>query len=188
LLDELLPDIGEWTLHLLGTDINIPLLSKALRGRYRQWSLRATPDQVREDYFTRVGQKYELIKKIRQRAVFTYSNLTQAPYPSLLTGTDALDLILCRNVLIYLQREAAQAIMNQFASCLVPEGALFLGASDLRKVETPGLTLQQGGETFYYQHACPPQAMVPTDKGGGPRDGVAKVIVPATGLEQRDEP
>src|SRR5450631_2664425 len=51
LLLELIPDIDLWRIHLLGTDINNEIVSKAIRGHYSEWSFRATPTAIRERWF-----------------------------------------------------------------------------------------------------------------------------------------
>ncbi len=130
LLHELLPDIDDWTLNLLATDINTDVLTAAIRGRYREWSFRATPETALRQYFAPVGHEYELNEDIRRRVKFNYLNLSEDAYPSLLTETHTLDLILCRNVLIYIDPITIGRILNRFADCLVPDGLLLLGPSD----------------------------------------------------------
>lgn len=130
LLQDMIPDIVNWRIHLLGTDINSEAVGKAMRGRYSEWSFRATPQAFRERWFTQVGQEYEIIPQIRRMARFSYLNLSEDVYPSILSETNALDLILCRNVFIYLGTQAVQRSMKQFALCLLDNGVLMLGASD----------------------------------------------------------
>ncbi|MDP2169364.1 MAG: CheR family methyltransferase [Rhodocyclaceae bacterium] len=141
LLHELLPDIDRWALHLLATDINTDVLAAALRGRYRDWSLRATPAPIATKYFKPVGSEHELDGAIRKRVKFSYLNLSEDAFPSLITETHALDLILCRNVLIYIEGKAARQIVHRFAQSLLPEGLLLLGTSD--HVEWPADALQR---------------------------------------------
>jgi chemotaxis protein methyltransferase CheR len=130
LLHEILPDFDAWNLHFLATDINTGALANAIRGCYSEWSLRTTSPAMAQRYFTRSGDEFVLTENIRKRARFAYLNLSEDAFPSMLTETSALDLILCRNVFIYIEPEASRAIINRFAACLVFDGLLLLGASD----------------------------------------------------------
>lgn len=159
LLHELLPDIDHWALHLLATDINTEVLVAAVRGRYRDWSLRATPASVAKKYFKPVGSEHELDAAIRKQVKFSYLNLAEDAFPSLLTETHALDLILCRNVLIYIEGNAARQIVRRFSQSLLPEGLLLLGTSD--HVEWPREALQriQLGDAAYLRKLPAPAPM-----------------------------
>ncbi|MDD4928412.1 MAG: hypothetical protein PHP85_03915 [Gallionella sp.] len=158
LLLELIPDIVQWRIHLLGTDINSEVVARAMCGRYSDWSFRATPQAVRERWFTPAGNKYEIHSQIRQMAHFAYLNLSADVYPSILGQTNAMDLILCRNVFIYLDREAVRRSMAQYASCLVEGGVLMLGASDpVEYMHTP-LELRQTNFAGYFYKASAPGA------------------------------
>jgi len=154
LLHELLPDINDWALHLLGTDINVRVLSEAMRGRYREWSFRATPDDLRKRYFRSESDHHFIQKTISQRVKFAFLNLTLDSFPSIHSQTNALDLILCRNVFIYLAPSVSSSIMDRFSACLNPDGAVLLGPADMVDIG-PDLRLQQADEIFFYQKAKP---------------------------------
>jgi chemotaxis protein methyltransferase CheR len=130
LLHETLPDLMDWTMHFLATDINSDALTKGIQGHYREWFLRATPKEIKDKYFVQVGNDYVLDKHICDHVQFTYLNLSEDVFPSILSQTQAMDIILCRNVFIYIEPNVVQHIMNRFASCLVPDGLLLLGPSD----------------------------------------------------------
>ena len=150
MLDEMLPDIDAWHLHLLGTDINANVLQKALVGKYGEWSMRAISEYYKNKYLTREGQYYNLDKKIIDRAQFNYLNLNDNAYPAIVNGTQALDLILCRNVLIYFDAQHSNEIMHKFNSSLVEHGYLLLGASDPIEVHGTQLVLQpENGKLLY---------------------------------------
>ncbi|MES2217154.1 MAG: CheR family methyltransferase [Pseudomonadota bacterium] len=142
MLDEMLVDLDAWHLHLLGTDINAKVLQKALSGQYSEWSMRAINDFYKNKYLQHTGQYYLLDKKIIKQAEFGYLNLNDHSYPSIVNGTSALDLILCRNVLIYFDAVHTREIMKKFSLCLVEGGYLLLGASDPVEVENMDLVLK----------------------------------------------
>jgi chemotaxis protein methyltransferase CheR len=152
LLEDLLPKNEKWVLHLLGTDINPVHLAQAIRGRFRQWSFRVTPEDVKASYFSKIGpDEYEILPRIRKSAKFAYLNLAADAFPSILTETFALDLILCRNVFIYLAPDVTAAAMDRFAKCLLPGGALLLGPSDFVDWPKDALDLVQGVDVGHFR-------------------------------------
>lgn len=150
LLDELLPDADQWSFHLLGTDLNNESLAKAIAGDYRDWALRGLSEERRVTYFTRHDNCYHLIPRVHARLKYAYLNLVEDVYPSIINETYALDLILCRNVFIYMDQNTARAIVRRFADCLAPEGLLLLGAADLGNWEIAGLTAKSAGLSNAY--------------------------------------
>ena len=98
LLDQLLGQRSDWHVSILATDLNPEFLDRARQGCYRQWSFRQTDINLNREYFQPNGDSFQLIKRIRDRVRFVYLNLVKDVYPSPLTGTLGLDLILFRNV------------------------------------------------------------------------------------------
>lgn len=156
LLRPLLPDIDDWQLHLLGTDINPEVLATAREGRFREWSFRSTPPEILQACFSPPDSKgqRQLLAPWRQPVRFLPLNLAEARYPSPENGTEALDLILCRNVFIYLSPEVIAQVMQRFAACLVPEGALLLGASDPLLFTPDTFALQAEGPSTYLRRVA----------------------------------
>ena len=161
LLLELIPDIENWRIHLLGTDINGEAVTRAMRGRYSEWSFRATPAAVRERWFAPAGYEYEIHPMIRNMVRFAYLNLTVDAYPSILSETNAMDLILCRNVFIYLDRRAVRRCMAQYAHCLIDQGVLMLGASDPIDYKHAELRLIQNESAGYFRKFSPATNIAP---------------------------
>ena len=151
MLYELLPDIDRWNLHLLGTDINAGALARAMRGRYGAWSFRATPDTIREQFFQKEDERHwQVSSHLRRRVKFTYLNLNEDSFPSILTETSNLDLILCRNVFIYFDPGSVGRIMAKLRASLAPDGCLLLGTSDLIDSATlEGFELRALANAFY---------------------------------------
>jgi len=158
MLQELLPDIADWRLDLLGTDINSEVLTKAMKGRYSAWSLRAISDEHQQRYFQKIQDYYLLDGDIRKMARFAYLNLSDDCYPSILNGIHSLDLILCRNVFIYLQHPMIDRVVEKMRDSLCYEAILMLGATDTFSFTTPDLTIYNQGFVHYYRKAvaeCP---------------------------------
>ncbi|MDO9227606.1 MAG: CheR family methyltransferase [Pseudomonadota bacterium] len=153
LLTEQLPDLEQWNLHLLGTDINAEALARALRGRYSEWSLRATPETARKRHFRQEKERvWSISAALRGHVHFAYLNLREDSFPSMLSETTALDLILCRNVFIYFDPTIVAEVMRKFHACLLPGGHLLLGASDLIDSGTlDGFSLHNLENAFYLQ-------------------------------------
>jgi chemotaxis protein methyltransferase CheR len=132
LLDRLLPDLDEWNVTLLATDINPASLRKAAEGVYREWSFRRMPEGLRERYFREVvpGQ-YELDARIRRLVTFDYLNLAADSYPSLVGNTNAMDVIFCRNVLLYFTPERVRQTIENLRRCLVDGGWLAVSQTEV---------------------------------------------------------
>jgi len=158
LLDSLIPDTGGWNVTILATDINPQFLRKAAEGVYGEWSFRGTPATIRERYFhkTRDG-RFELDPRIRHRVSFNYLNLASDVYPSLLNNTTAMDVIFCRNVLMYFAEERTRRVVRGFHRSLVSGGWLIVSGvetssslfSSFSAVQTSGVVVYRklpGGE------------------------------------------
>ena len=126
LLDQLLPDRDRWTLTILGTDINPRALAAAQRGVYTEWSLRHTSPALRQRAFGNGGTTLELVPSIRQMVRFSLLNLAGDRYPDPAAGSTEMDLILCRNVLMYFTPAAAAAAAGRLQQALAPGGWLLM--------------------------------------------------------------
>ena len=115
---------------ILGTDIATARLAAARRARYTAWSMRGVSDAIITRYFERRGKQFILRPDIRRSVEFGVLNLAAPEYPSAATGVEQLDIILCRNVLIYFDLATVAEIATRLIASLAPGGWLFLGASD----------------------------------------------------------
>ncbi len=130
LLDQLLPEIADWNISILATDINRKVLQYANKGQYRKWSLRQTDPDIQKEYFTPHRGGFNINSSAREMVSYAYLNLVEDSYPSLATNTNAMDLILYRNVAIYLPEAVIRDIAVRLHRCLLPEGWLVVGASE----------------------------------------------------------
>lgn len=115
---------------ILGTDLAFARLVSAKRARYTAWSMRGVSDAVITQYFERQGNQFLLRRDIRTSVEFRVLNLAALEYPSLASGVEQMDVIFCRNVLIYFDFPTVAAIAARLIASLAPGGWLFLGASD----------------------------------------------------------
>lgn len=113
---------------VLATDIAPTALEQAIAGRYGERAVRALPGGVRERYFSSVGGVSTVGERLRGLVEFRRHNLVRDPMPP--TGEQLLDVILCRNVLIYFDRPTVEHVLAALESALAPAGLLLLGAAD----------------------------------------------------------
>lgn len=131
-LRRLLPVPEDWRITILATDINPGILRRATAGVYGQWSFRGLPKRLKEEYFHRKEDgRFEILPEIRKMVTFAYLNLVEDLYPSPLNNTNAMDLIFCRNVLMYFTPERAVRVGQRLYNSLVDGGWLMVGASEL---------------------------------------------------------
>ena len=135
LLDKLLPDIAAWQVTILATDINPHSLQKASGGVYGEWSFRGTPRWVREKYFERTeGNRFAISPRIKEMVTFAYLNLVEDAYPSLSNNTTGMDVILCRNVLMYFTPGQAGKVIRQLNLSLADGGWLVVSPVDVSQL------------------------------------------------------
>src|SRR5690606_23003079 len=112
-------------LEILATDIDERILALARRGAYDDAAFADTPRELRAAYFS-AGAPAAVVPDVRALVTFARHDLLRDPVPR-----QALDLIVCRNVIIYFDRESQERLFERFVEALAPGGFLVLG-----KVET----------------------------------------------------
>ncbi|AMV70794.1 CheR family methyltransferase [Desulfuromonas sp. DDH964] len=149
LLHAQFPQLRDWRLEILGTDINKRSLAAARAGLYGGRALRATEAAYRDAYFRAEGSHFRIVPEIRAMVHFGYLNLRTGLYPGR-AAAQPLDLIFCRNVMIYFQPETTQEIINRMAGVLRPGGYLLLGhAETLLNLRHDFARVQYGGGFVY---------------------------------------
>ena len=155
LLNKMMADISEWNITILATDINPKFLSKASEGTYTDWSFRGAPSWVRENYFRQKGHGlHEIRPSIKKMVTFSYLNLVEDVYPSLLNNTNAIDIIFCRNVLMYFSPQIANKVIRGLNNSLIKGGWLFLSPTDaIRPLPEDLVPVRCPGTTTYRKEA-----------------------------------
>lgn len=163
LLDRVLPDRSDWALTILATDINPDALEAARRGCYREWSFRDTPKWIRDRYFhRRSAETMELDSRIRRMVTVAPLNLVEESYPAMVTNTSAMDLILCRNVLMYFTREAQRASVLRLQRALVADGWLVVSPAEASaELLDPLVAVDYGGAILYRKGPAPVAPVLP---------------------------
>ncbi|NJC87856.1 MAG: response regulator, partial [Desulfuromonas sp.] len=149
------PQLRDWDVQILATDINKRSLRHAREGVYRERALRQVEPRYRERYFRQAGDHFLLDQKVRSLVRFAYLNLQVGPFPDSESGTAALDLILCRNVLIYFRAETMRQIVSRFADCLNPGGYLLLGHAETLQYVSDRFQRHHQHGAFFYQLKSP---------------------------------
>lgn len=130
-------DIYDYNVQIFATDIDIPALTIARRGRYESVSVKDLSKERLEKYFTPASDGCQVKKHIREMVTFARQNLVGDP------AFLRLDLVSCRNVLIYMKAELQKQIQATFHYALRPGGYLFLGKSE----SLPGSELFEASST-----------------------------------------
>lgn len=124
LTDLLGAELPEWSVKIFATDLDEAAITFARRGLYSENMLKGMPNEYLDRFFEHGEHGYRISKTLRQMVIFGQQDLSRsAPFPR-------IDLVLCRNVLIYFTPELQDYVLNQFAFSLSPSGYLFLGKAE----------------------------------------------------------
>ncbi len=125
LADHLSSDFAEWSIKIFATDVAADSISFARRGVFPENVLSDLPDDYRPRYFERVDHGFRISKMLRETVIFGQQDISHGvPFPR-------IDLVLCRNLLIYLKPELQQTVLELFAYSLhQSQGYLFLGKAE----------------------------------------------------------
>lgn len=131
LLHQVLPDWRDWRLTIVATDINTRFLQHAAAGVYREWSFRGAPAGFKQRYFqyTEDG-RYAIRPEIKKMVTFAHLNLVEDVYPSLATDTNAMDVIFCRNALMYFTPPHIRNAIGKLHHALAEGGWLVVSPSE----------------------------------------------------------
>jgi chemotaxis protein methyltransferase CheR len=179
LLARMMPDIRDWNITILATDINPSFLRKASSGIYGEWSFRDVPSWVKDRYFRRSERgRFEILPQIKGSVTFSYLNLAEDAYPSLVNNTNAIDVILCRNVLMYFTRDHQKQVVEKLHRCLVDDGLLIVSPAEISPElfssfhpgRFHGATIYQKGMDKTVSEGCPapPSPFMPPPSLPGP--------------------
>lgn len=152
--------------NIQATDIATDRLARAALGRFGRWSLRGVADEAVRRHFREGNGQFELSAAIRNAVRFTPLNLAavDAVPPGALAGR--MDLVLCRNVLIYFEPETVKRVARLLLGSLSEDGWLFLGASDPSLAEVVPCEVVVTGAGVAYRRVRP--ARVPVVPPSGP--------------------
>jgi chemotaxis protein methyltransferase CheR len=154
LLLELIPDHRDWDIRIVATDVSQRALAAARRGRYGQRSVQLADAERVGRFFDYENGDYVVKPEVRALVTFRHHNLVTDPSPFL---TREIDLVLCRNVTIYFNRETTRGLMERFHRSLTDGGYLFLGHAETLWQITDAFRLVTLGDAFVYRRVDPPK-------------------------------
>jgi len=124
--------IHKSNIELIGVDIDSNMINQAKKGLYSKRSIDKLPKNIKEKYFTKIGDKYQLDKKLIKYPTFLNANLFDK---NLITKLKKFDIIFSRNMLIYFDKEDKQKAFDIFYNLLKQNGYLFLGHADANGID-----------------------------------------------------
>jgi len=151
LLEKLIPDLKDWNITILATDINTVALRKANEGIYSDWSFRDTLPFFKDKYFKRINENHcRLLPDIRKMVTFSYLNLSEDVYPALQNNTNAMDVIFCRNVLMYFAPGYVKLASERFYRSLVDGGWLIVSPVETSHIHYAQFTTVRIQDSTFY--------------------------------------
>jgi len=134
---------------ITGSDLNTRSLEKASKGIYGEWSFRNTPQWLRSRYFSQVDKHlWSLDPGVKNAVNFARVNLMD---PCLPPATQGMDIILCRNVLMYLHPIAAGRVIRNLHQALNPGGWLLVSPVEISHSLFSLFTPVRSGPVLFYQ-------------------------------------
>lgn len=132
LVHEVIPDCLQWDIKIFASDLSLRALETASKGVYAADKLQATVDPgYINRFFHKTGEAYALRDEVKKLVVFDYHNLKND------NGLQNLDVIFCRNVMIYFDLEEQKRLVEKFYKSLKPAGYLLIGhAESLQSMDT----------------------------------------------------
>lgn len=151
MLDEMnLPAKG-WSIDLIATDISRAALSRAAEGRYDALEMaRGIAEEQRARWFRRSGEHWCVTGPLRRMVDFRVFNLLDS-----FGWLDDLDIIFCRNALLYFDRAVKASVLERMADTLASDGLLLLGDAETTEPLTSQFTRMPGCEGLYTRVRTP---------------------------------
>lgn len=154
LLDK--PELAGWKIEIIGTDISQRVLHHARKGVYGNTSFRVTEPHYKSRYFIEQDGGYRVADRIREFVTFSRLNLYDSG-KYLFLGK--MDIIFCRNVIIYFDMPAKKRVIENFYNTLQPGGFLLLGHSESLMNITTAFKLRHFKNDMVYEKPLKPEAV-----------------------------
>lgn len=146
-IKEHFPQLKDWTVSILGTDLSPTVITQARLGSYSQLEVnRGLPAAMLLKYFTKVESKWVVKDDVKKIVEFRQMNLVK-PWPIM----PVFDVVFIRNVMIYFDIDSKKAILKRIRQCLQPQGYLFLGTAETTMNIDPELMPATLGKATVYQ-------------------------------------
>jgi chemotaxis protein methyltransferase CheR len=140
------PQLWDWNIEVVATDISERALEQARRGVFNQFEVqRGLPIQLLLKYFTKNGDHWQIADELRRRVVFQRHNLLD----SFLHLAPPLDIVFLRNVLIYFELSTKTELFQRLRQCMAADGVLVLGETESTLGITNEFQLNDTCRDFY---------------------------------------
>ena len=137
----------DWSIEIIGTDLNTEALDRARRAVYTERAVRNVERRVLDEYFVQDGKTFALKDTIKSRVTFEFGNLTRTPMPS----TGQQDVVFCKNVSIYFGDEVTRKLIQGLRDTLTPDGYLLMGHAESLWQMSDGFSLIERDRAFCYK-------------------------------------
>lgn len=157
-LRERVPQLGSRMLSILATDLNESFIELARAGVYRRWSFRRTEPALMDKHFAALADgRFQIDASLRAQVRFDPLNLAADTYPSATNGTSGIDIIFCRNVLMYLSHHQRHRVVARLRDSLLDGGWLVVNASEASVELFEGFTPVYRADAVFFQKTAMPQ-------------------------------
>ncbi|HXC94698.1 MAG TPA: protein-glutamate O-methyltransferase CheR [Edaphobacter sp.] len=144
---EYFPDLAEWDVRILGTDISRQVVDYAQKGRYRRLEVnRGLPARMLLKYLVRDGEQWEIVPRIRDMCEFRYANLCMP-----LAQLPEFDLVMLRNVLLYFSQHDRRALFGEIYRRIAADGYLVLGNAEQAEDSTNLFEVEFAANCYFYR-------------------------------------
>jgi chemotaxis protein methyltransferase WspC len=136
---------------VLGVDVSAAALALARQGRYGRSSFRSQRREWESRFLVDDGEQKAVTQEVRRSVRFERANLVE---PGALSHEGVFDVVLCRNLLIYLVPDARERVERLLGRLVAPGGTLFLGPAETAPAS--GFTRARGADTFRFIRSADP--------------------------------
>ncbi len=152
LIREYFPQLRDWNITILGTDLSTTVLDQARQGTYSQIEVnRGLPAAFLLKHFTKNDTKWTIKDDVKKMVEYRQMNLVK-PWPIM----PVFDVVFIRNVMIYFDVESKRGILKRIRQCLQPQGYLFLGTAETTINLDPEWSPSMLGKATVYQTKSAP--------------------------------
>lgn len=156
ILQEHFPQLKDWNVQILGTDLSPTVINQAKEGAFSQIEVnRGLPAPLLMKYFSKVGAKWLIKDALKKNVEFRQMNLVK-PWPIL----PVFDIVFIRNVMIYFDVESKRGILRRIRQCLQPQGFMFLGTAETTmNIDPEWVPVTFGRATVHQMRASVPKPL-----------------------------
>ncbi|MCK4535803.1 MAG: protein-glutamate O-methyltransferase CheR [Desulfuromonadales bacterium] len=151
--------LSSWRVEIIGTDISQKVLQMARQGEYGETSFRNTDQVYKRRFFSDAGDKLRIKDEVKNLVTISHLNLFDSARITLL---GRMDVVFCRNVIIYFDLDGKKKVIDNFFQRLHPEGYLLLGHSESLINLSTSFQLRHFQHDMVYQKSA-----LPTPSIGG---------------------